>query len=159
MHNQLSMRFVVASQESTGAYGGKRGVAREYHGGVLLYLATLMELVSVAHSNTLTSPTRTLDHQATPRLTRGGMRWGCHERRKKYHGRMRRSFAVRHRVMCARFAARVRTHGGEGKVQRKIRGCLGLERERKRERKNQAGVERGLYGCLTRRFEPYSALA
>lgn len=139
MHNQLSMRFVIASQKSTGAYGGKRGVARGYHGGVLLYLTTLMELVSVARSNTLTSPTRTLDHQATPRLTRGGMRWGCHERRKKYHGRMRRSFAVRHRVMCARFATRVRTHGGGRQGTKKNSGVSGAGKRKKKRAKKPCG--------------------
>lgn len=116
-------------------------MAREYHGGVLLYLTTLMELVSVAHSNTLTSPTRTLDHQATPRLTRGGMRWGCHERRKKYHGRMRRSFAVRHRVMCARFAARVRTHGGKARYKEKLGGVWGWKEKEKESEKTMRGLK------------------
>lgn len=131
-------------------------MARGYHGGVLLYLTTLMELVSVARSNTLTSSTRTLDHQATPRLTRGGMGWGCRERRKKYLvGRMRRSFAVRHRVMCARFATRVRTHGGKARHKEKFGGVWSWEEKEKKSEKKHAGVERGLYGCLTRCFEPY----
>lgn len=117
-------------------------MARGYHGGVLLYLTTLMELVSVARSNTLTSSTRTLDHQATPRLTRGGMGWGCRERRKKYLvGRMRRSFAVRHRVMCARFAARVRTHGGKAR-HKENSGVSGAgRRKRKRAKKTMRGLK------------------
>lgn len=83
MHKQLSMRFVVAPLKLmvVCARTGER-VARGYYGGVLLYLTTLMELVSVARGNTLTSPIRTPDHQATPRLTRDEMGWErCEKRR------------------------------------------------------------------------------
>ncbi|TGZ53847.1 hypothetical protein DBV15_01835 [Temnothorax longispinosus] len=72
--------------------------------------------------------------------------WGRDERRKKYHvGRMRCPFAVRHRVMCARFATRVRTHGGEGGWQstKKNSGVSGAgrrEREKQSE-KNRAGIQ------------------
>lgn len=49
-------------------------MARGYHSGVLLYLTTLMELVSVASGNTLPSPTRTPGHK--PPLALQEAEWG-----------------------------------------------------------------------------------
>lgn len=55
---------------------------------------------------------------------------------------MRSPFAVRHRVMCARFARRVRTHGGRQGT-KKNSGVSGAgKRERAREREREGGKER-----------------
>lgn len=144
MHKQPSMRFVVTPLEE-GRAGVARakatGVARGYHGGVLLYLTTLMELVSVARSNTLTSSTHTPDRQSHPspykRRNGAGMPW---KKKKNHVGRMRRPFVVRHRVMCARSMARVRMHG-ERQGTKKNSG-VSVVRGRKRERGGKRRVER-----------------
>lgn len=99
-------------------------------------------------------------HQATPRLTRDRIEWGYRKRRKNITPGacvFRSPFAIASCVHDSR-----RGWGTRGKIghKEKFGGVWGREerkrereKERKRERKSWAGVERDLYGCLTRRFE------